>query len=152
MENVITLGILIGLLLLFCPPSSLFCFENSKNTRNELARPGMGTIFLVKRASEASEAFSLVMKTHNCLRLRGLTRNTCPHLAYGVHVLASNRHACLSVPGTTSPSPLRVSTHIEHVPGVDRYHYAAFQSHFNKVLTKNCSFISKKLKTTRKRK
>ena len=81
MENVITLGILIGLLYLFCPPSSLFCFENSKNTRNELARPGMGTIFLVKRASEASEAseaFSLVMKTHNCLRLRGLTRNTCP--------------------------------------------------------------------------
>ena len=34
-ENVITLGKLIG--LLFCLPSSLFFFvENSKNTRNEL--------------------------------------------------------------------------------------------------------------------
>ena len=46
MENVITLGKLIG--LLFCLPSSLLLFvENSKNTRNELARPVMGTIFLV---------------------------------------------------------------------------------------------------------
>ena len=35
-ENVITLGKLIG--LLFCLPYSLFFFvENSKNTRNELA-------------------------------------------------------------------------------------------------------------------
>ena len=42
----ITLSKLMGLLL-FCPPSSLFFFENSKNTRNELARPVMGTIFLV---------------------------------------------------------------------------------------------------------
>ena len=48
MENVITLGKLIGLLLLFCPtPPLYFVFENSKNTRNELARPEMGTIFLV---------------------------------------------------------------------------------------------------------
>ena len=46
MENVITLDKLIG--LLFCLPSSLLFFvENSKNTRNELARPVMGTIFLV---------------------------------------------------------------------------------------------------------
>ena len=45
MENVITLSILIGLLL-FCPPPHRFAFENSKNTRNELARPVMGTIFL----------------------------------------------------------------------------------------------------------
>ena len=43
-ENVITLGKLIG--LLFCPPSSLFCSENSKKTRNDIARPVMGTIFL----------------------------------------------------------------------------------------------------------
>ena len=47
MENVITLSKLIGLLLLFCSPTSLVVFENSKNTRNELARPVMGTIFLV---------------------------------------------------------------------------------------------------------
>ena len=44
MKNVITLSKLIDLLLLFCPPTSLFCL---KNTRNELARPVMGTIFLV---------------------------------------------------------------------------------------------------------
>ena len=45
-----TLGKLIGLLFLFFPtPSSLFCFnfENSKNTRNELAHPVMGNSFLV---------------------------------------------------------------------------------------------------------
>ena len=48
MENVIPLGELIGLLILFCPPPPLyFVLENSKNTRNELARPVMGTIFLV---------------------------------------------------------------------------------------------------------
>ena len=46
MENVITFGKLIGLLFLFCPPL-YFVFENSKNTRNELACPVMGTIFLV---------------------------------------------------------------------------------------------------------
>ena len=40
MENVITLGKLIS--LLFCS-----VFENSKNTRNELAHPVMETIFLV---------------------------------------------------------------------------------------------------------
>ena len=34
-------------LLLFYPPPLCFVFENSKNTRNELARPVMGTIFLV---------------------------------------------------------------------------------------------------------
>ena len=44
-ENVITLGELIGLLFLFCLPllSTLFL----KTKRNDLARPVMGTIFLV---------------------------------------------------------------------------------------------------------
>ena len=46
MENVITLGKLIGLLFLFVTPS-YFVFENSKNKRNDLTRPVMGTIFLV---------------------------------------------------------------------------------------------------------
>ena len=47
-ENVITLGKLIGLLFLFCLPLlSILFFENSKNKRNDLARPVMGTIFLV---------------------------------------------------------------------------------------------------------
>ena len=36
----------------------------------------------VSGASRASEAFSLVMKTNKCLRLRVLTRNACLHLAY----------------------------------------------------------------------
>ena len=40
-ENVITLGKLIGLLFLFCLPLL------SKTKRNDLARPVMGTIFLV---------------------------------------------------------------------------------------------------------
>ena len=38
---------LIGLLLFFSLPLSVLLFLNSKNTRNELARPVMGTIFLV---------------------------------------------------------------------------------------------------------
>ena len=46
MENVITLGKLIGLLFCSVPPL-YFVFENSKNTRNDLARPVMGTILLV---------------------------------------------------------------------------------------------------------
>ena len=44
-ENVITLGKLIGLLLLFCLP--LFYILFLKTKRNDLARPVMGTIFLV---------------------------------------------------------------------------------------------------------
>ena len=43
-ENVITLGKLIGLLLLFCLPLLSILFLKTK--RNDLARP-MGTIFLV---------------------------------------------------------------------------------------------------------
>ena len=50
-EKVITLGKLIGLLLLFCPLSSqFFFFFNSKNTRNVLMSSVallMETIFLV---------------------------------------------------------------------------------------------------------
>ena len=44
-ENVITLGKLIGLLFLFCLPLLSILFLESK--RNDLARPVMGTIFLV---------------------------------------------------------------------------------------------------------
>ena len=44
-ENVITLGKLIGLLFLFCLP--LLCILFLKTKRNDLARPVMGTIFLV---------------------------------------------------------------------------------------------------------
>ena len=44
-ENVITLGKLIGLLFLFCLPLLSIMFL--KTNRNDLARPVMGTIFLV---------------------------------------------------------------------------------------------------------
>ena len=88
-ENVITLGKLMGLLFLFCLPLLSILFLKTK--RNDLARPVMGTIFLVKHASGESEAFSLVMKSNNCLRLCVLTRNACLHQAYvsplGEHVL-----------------------------------------------------------------
>ena len=45
MENVITLGKLIGLLFLFCLPLLSILFLKTK--RNDFARPVMGTIFLV---------------------------------------------------------------------------------------------------------
>ena len=44
-KNVITLGKLIGLLFLFCLPLLSILFLKTK--RNDLARPVMGTIFLV---------------------------------------------------------------------------------------------------------
>ena len=44
-ENGITLGKLIGLLFLFCLPLLSILFLKTK--RNDLARPVMGTIFLV---------------------------------------------------------------------------------------------------------
>ena len=44
-ENVITLGKLIGLLFLFCLPLLSIFFLKTK--RNDLACPVMGTIFLV---------------------------------------------------------------------------------------------------------
>ena len=44
-ENVITLGKLIGLLFLFCFPVLSILFLKTK--RNDLARPVIGTIFLV---------------------------------------------------------------------------------------------------------
>ena len=44
-ENVITLGKLIGLLFLFCLPLLSILFLKTK--RNDLARPVIGTIFLV---------------------------------------------------------------------------------------------------------
>ena len=46
-ENVITLDKLIGLLFLFCLPLLSILFLKTK--RNDLARPVMGTIFLVIR-------------------------------------------------------------------------------------------------------
>ena len=50
-ENVITLGKLIDLLFLFCLPFLSILFLKTK--RNDLARPVMGTIFLVELTSYA---------------------------------------------------------------------------------------------------
>ena len=52
-ENVISLGKLIGLLFLFCLPFLSILFLKTK--RNDLARPVMGTIFLVIRCSMEGE-------------------------------------------------------------------------------------------------
>ena len=57
MENVITLGKLIGPLFCSLPPL-YFVFEDSKNTMNELARPVMGTIFLVMTIQITEVGFS----------------------------------------------------------------------------------------------
>ena len=62
MENVTTLGKLVG--LLFCSLHPLyFVFENSKNTRNELARPVIGTIFLVMNQLSSMQAAGIVQDT-----------------------------------------------------------------------------------------
>ena len=50
MENVITLSKWIGWFFFLSPPPLSFVFENSENKRNDLARPVMGTIFLVYNA------------------------------------------------------------------------------------------------------
>ena len=54
-ENVITLGKLIGLLFLFCLPLLSILFLKTK--RNNLARPVMGTIFLVCLKFVATDFF-----------------------------------------------------------------------------------------------
>ena len=53
-ENVITLGKLIGLLFLFSLPLLSILFLKTK--RNDLARPVMGTIFLVAATKEVTES------------------------------------------------------------------------------------------------
>ena len=52
-ENVITLGKLIGLLFLFCLPLLSILFLKTK--RNDLARSVMGTIFLVNISIYAAQ-------------------------------------------------------------------------------------------------
>ena len=60
-ENVIPLSKLIGLLFLFCLPLLSILFLKTK--RNDLARPVMGTIFLVIQHSLNSEAAHTVHST-----------------------------------------------------------------------------------------
>ena len=61
-ENVIPLSKLIGLLFLFCLPLLSILFLKTK--RNDLARPVMGTIFLV-----LEKWFPLQGKRAHCLNL-----------------------------------------------------------------------------------
>ena len=124
--------------------------------------------FIIKRASGACEAFSLVMKTNNCLRLSVLTRNTCLYLAdvssSGVRVL--NWHMRPELANMSSP---RIDAHVFNEPlpllGMRTRNHAptipcssplkawmvtvvwqmplwrAIQRHLNKVHTRNCSSI-----------
>ena len=48
-------------------------------TRENASLAPRARIIIFKRARGASEAFSLVMKTNNCLRIHVLTRNACLH-------------------------------------------------------------------------
>ena len=66
MENVITLSKLIDLSILFCPPLLSILCENSKNTRNELARPVIGTIFLVMSVVSKMRRWNYLAQTHAC--------------------------------------------------------------------------------------
>ena len=65
-ENVITLGKLIGLLFLFCLPLLSILFLKTK--RNDLARPVMGTIFLV--SMQESMVFGGCQKLSSAMKLR----------------------------------------------------------------------------------
>ena len=60
-ENVITLGKLIGLLFLFCLPLLSILFLKTK--RNDLARPVMGTIFLVQDMSSSMWAVLCIRRS-----------------------------------------------------------------------------------------
>ena len=57
-ENVITLDKLIGLLFLFCLPLLSILFLKTK--RNDLARPVMGTIFLVYYSTGSCEILGYI--------------------------------------------------------------------------------------------
>ena len=75
-ENVITLGELIGLLFLFCLPLLSILFLKTK--RNDLARPVMGTIFLVN--GKGSSAKGLVHENTSAVLWRFNPRRTNPLL------------------------------------------------------------------------
>ena len=64
-ENVITLGKLLGLLFLFYLPLLSISFLKTK--RNDLARPVMGTIFLVQQLTKAEYSdHTLITVTFFC--------------------------------------------------------------------------------------
>ena len=105
--------------------------SDTKGNFGELFMHSRGGQEVIKRASTA---FSLVMKSNNCLRLRVLTRNACLHLAYvsplGERVL--NRRMQLAPPTLGCAHKKSCSYHhvfksIESLDGdrgMDRCHYA----------------------------
>ena len=76
-ENVITLGKLIGLLFLFCLPLLSILFLKTK--RNDLARPVMGTIFLVTYST-------CKFCSYNPYRRRSVNMKLLPELFVYVYV------------------------------------------------------------------
>ena len=70
-ENVIPLSKLIGLLFLFCLPLLSIFFWKIK--RYDLARPVMGTIFLVNWESEASPTLGCSIE---------ISRDICRYVSY----------------------------------------------------------------------
>ena len=70
-DNVITLGKLIGLLFLFCLPLLSILFLKTKS--NDLARPVMGTIFLVYIYS-VTKILRKIRATTFTEKLRKITR------------------------------------------------------------------------------
>ena len=72
MENVITLGKLIGLLFLFCLPLLSIFLLKTPNKRNDLACPVMGTIFLVmldistRQGNVSSDCQAFVVHSSTC--------------------------------------------------------------------------------------
>ena len=81
-ENVITLGKLIGLLFLFCLPLLSILFLKTK--RNDLARPAMGTIFLVSIIGERAKRarHSQVCSIENRIYIIILYYGTCNFFSY----------------------------------------------------------------------
>ena len=84
-ENVITLDKLMGLLFLFSLPLLSILFLKTK--RNDLARPLMGTIFLVNiywRASEASETLSGLFNREPRIYILYIIYSTCKFCSYNL--------------------------------------------------------------------
>ena len=74
-ENVIPLSKLIGLLFLFCLPLLSILFLKTK--RNDLARPLMGTIFLVGRAKRATLGCSIEISRDICMSVCLICQINC---------------------------------------------------------------------------
>ena len=87
-ENVITLDKLIGLLFLFCLP--LLSILLLKTKRNDLARPVMGTIFLVRPHKQTS-LFHIPARIQYLDLNWSRARGKCAELAFWIGVYESGK-------------------------------------------------------------